>query len=70
MAPPPRSATLAAKHYVLFDLPADKGLELKTNQPSLGSWVPDIDGHPALPFSSASYTTKPRPVYRTRSLSL
>ena len=41
------------KHYVLFDLPADKGLELKTNQPSLG-WVPDIGGHPALPFSIAA----------------
>ena len=40
------------KHYVLFDLPADKGLELKNKQPSLG-WVTDINGHPTLPFSIA-----------------
>ena len=45
--------TARGKHYVLFDLPTDKGLELKTKQPSLG-WVPDIDGHPALPFSIAA----------------
>ena len=38
---------------IIFDLPADKGLELKTKQPSLG-WVTDINGHPALPFSIAA----------------
>ena len=32
---------------IIFDLPADKGLELKNKQPSLG-WVTDINGHPAL----------------------
>ena len=41
------------KHYVLFDLPVDKGAELKTKQPNLG-WVTDIEGHPSLPFSVAS----------------
>ena len=38
------------KHFILFDLPADKGVQLKAAQPLLG-WVSDIDGHPALPFS-------------------
>ena len=38
------------KHYVLFDLPADKGTELKDKQPDLG-WVPDMEGHPTLPWS-------------------
>ena len=45
--------TARGKHYVLFDLPADKGQELKDSQPSLG-WVPDINGHPTLPFSVAA----------------
>ena len=40
------------KHYVLFDQPSDQGRRLKDTQPTLG-WVPDIDGHPALPYSMA-----------------
>eukprot|EP00966_Prymnesium_polylepis_P231607 5358450-Prymnesium_polylepis.1 len=44
------------KHFVLFDLPADKGALLKLAQPDLG-WAADLgadlDGHPALPFSVA-----------------
>ena len=51
---PHRSRTARGKHYVIFDLPADKGLELlKTKQPSL-SWASDINGHPALPYSIAA----------------
>ena len=45
--------TARGKHYVIFDLPADKGLELNNKQPFLG-WVTDINGHPALPFSIAA----------------
>ena len=41
------------KHYVLFDLPADKGAEFKAKQPDIG-WFSDIEGHPALPFSVAA----------------
>ena len=41
------------KHYVLFDLPTDKGVEFKAKQPDMG-WVSDIEGHPALPFSVAA----------------
>ena len=41
------------KHFVQFDLAADKGTELKASQPNLG-WVPDQDGHPTLPFSVAA----------------
>ena len=38
------------KHYILFDSPTDKGVELKAAQPDIG-WLPDIEGFPALPFS-------------------
>ena len=48
-----QTRTARGKYYVLFDLPADKGLELKNKQPSLG-WVTDINGHPTLPFSIAA----------------
>ena len=41
------------KHFVQFDLPADKGTELKTMQPDFG-WVPEQDGHPTPPFSIAA----------------
>ena len=44
---------LRGKHYVLFDLPADKGVQLKAAQPDLG-WASDMEGYPALPFSVAS----------------
>ena len=50
---PAAQITARGKHYVLFDLPADKGQEFKKAQPFLG-WVADIDGHPALPFSVAA----------------
>ena len=43
--------TARGKHYVIFDLPADKGLELKNKQPSLG-WVTDINGHRRCPSRS------------------
>jgi len=51
-----------AKHYVLFDRPADKGHDLKIAQPDLG-WVTVIDGHATLPFSVASRL----PSMRTRA---
>ena len=38
------------KHFILFDLPADKGADLKKAQPSLG-WVADKDGCASLPYS-------------------
>ena len=41
------------KHFVQFDLAANKGTELKALQPNLG-WVPEQDGHPTLPFSIAA----------------
>ena len=56
--------TARGKHYVLFDLPADKGLELKNKQPSLG-WVTDINGHPTLPFSIAARLILPVHIDRT-----
>ena len=31
------------KHYILFDLPTDKGVELKAAQPDIG-WLLDIEG--------------------------
>ena len=58
--------TARGKHYVIFDLPADKGLELKTKQPSLG-WVTDINGHPALPFSIAARLILPVHIDRAPS---
>ena len=44
--------TARAKHPVLFDLPADRGVELKKAFPDLG-WVPSLEGFPTLPFSIA-----------------
>ena len=41
------------KHYVLFNSAADNAAALKADQPNLG-WVPDIQGHPTLPWSVAS----------------
>ena len=61
-----QTRTARGKHYVLFDLPADKGLELKTKQPSLG-WVTDINGHPALPFSIAARLILPVHIDRAPS---
>ena len=40
------------KHFVLLDRPDDQGRKLKTTFPELG-WVPDVDGHPTLPWSVA-----------------
>ena len=45
--------TARGKHYVLFDLPADKGDELKLAYPELG-WAASIEGHPTLPYSIAA----------------
>ena len=41
------------KHFVLFDAPGDLGAKLKSKHPKLG-WVPDLEGHPTLPFSIAA----------------
>ena len=38
------------KHFILFDLPADKGADLKSKQPNLG-WATDKEGHASLPYS-------------------
>ena len=38
------------KHFILFDLPGDKGAELKRKQPNLG-WATDKEGHASLPYS-------------------
>ena len=42
------------KHCVVFDLPRDKGQELKRAQPDIGWFPEDVDGFPTLPYSVAA----------------